>query len=112
MRKVRQVAKESQNSWVTGLFGTLEPAASLRLVVLVARGLAKMALEINRALDVSIGYTQFVTTKLLQMSGLCVDKKLVQGWDLDVVNQAKIDSHANLAQVVHGLFAADLLCSA
>ena len=46
------------------------------------------------------------------MSGLCVNKQFVQGWDLDVSNQAEIDSHPDLAQVMHGLFAAYLLCRA
>lgn len=71
-----------------------------------------MSLQINRSLDVSIGYAQFITAKLLQMSGLCVNKQFVQGWDLDVSDQAEIDSHPDLAQVMHGLFAAYLLCRA
>jgi hypothetical protein len=36
-----------------------------------------------------------------------MDKQLIDGGNLDILDQTKIHSHADFAQVVHGLFAAN-----
>ena len=71
-----------------------------------------MALQVHSSLDISVGSTQFDAANLLQVSRLRVDKELIDRRNLHVINQTKIDAHANTRQQVHRFFAAYRLSTA
>ena len=71
-----------------------------------------MLLQVNGSFDVPVGHTKLSSTQFLKVGRLSMNEELVDGRDFDVVDQTQVDSHTNLAQVMHGFFAADFFCSA
>ena len=69
----------------------------------------KVTLQIRRPFDVAIRRTEQSAVKLLKMCGLGMNEKLIDRFDLNVVDQAQADSHAYLRKVVHRFFAANFL---
>ncbi len=51
---------------------------------------------------------QFVPAQFLQVGGLSLHEEFIDGGNRYCLEQPHVYSHANLAQVMHGLFAADL----
>ena len=70
---------------------------------------AEIATQVCSPLDVAIGSIEFHPSKLLQMSRLGVDEEFIDRGDFEVVDQSKIDSHADTREQVHRLFGADSL---
>ena len=68
----------------------------------------EVLLEVVGSFGVAGTDTEFLSTQLLEVSGLGVDKEFIDGRDTDIIDQAQVHSHAYFAEVVHGLFAADL----
>ena len=71
-----------------------------------------MLLEIIGSKGVPGADAQRFSTQLLQVGRLSVNEQFVHRRNGNMIDQTKIDPHANLTQVVHGFFAADPFGSA
>lgn len=66
-----------------------------------------MFAEVGGAGGVAFGGFQVGLAELLEVRRLGVDEEFVDSGDLQILNQAEIDSHAEAGEEVHGLFGAD-----
>src|SRR5690606_5229255 len=89
--------------------GTLRRRASVPLVAVLTQ---QPLPEIRSAGDVAFSRLELLVPELLQMRRLSLDEQLVDGGDLEAVDQAQIDSHADAGEQVHRLFGGDRLRAA
>lgn len=99
-------------SWAVGYpmstsSGTIAESVPFRVTLV-----DQVLMEIVSPLGVACTDAQFLAAQFLKMCGLSLDEEFVDGGDRDGFEQSHVDSHADLAEVMHCLFATDFFSSA